>query len=62
MSENAHIHDDDLQLYIAGHLEPERILALELHLSNCRDCRERLEVCIVPRAQGRSRASNAATD
>jgi len=46
MSHNAHIHDDDLELYMAGHLELERILALELHLSRCQDCRERLHRCV----------------
>ena len=46
MSENAHIHDDDLELYSTGHLEQERVAALELHLSQCQDCRERLARCI----------------
>ena len=54
MPKSAHIHDGDLELYIAGHLETEWILALELHLSNCRDCRERLEVCFAPRVHADS--------
>ena len=48
MNDIAHIHEDDLELYSAGHLEPERIPALELHLSDCQDCQERLERCIGP--------------
>jgi uncharacterized small protein (DUF1192 family) len=46
MTEDAHLHDDELELYSAGHLEPERIGALEAHLSRCQDCRDRLNQCI----------------
>ena len=46
MPYNAHIHDDDLELYSAGHLELERVAALESHLSLCPDCQERLTQCI----------------
>ncbi len=50
MAEDAHIHDDDLELYSAGHLEQELIAALELHLSHCQDCRQRLSQCTGPQA------------
>ena len=43
-----HIHEDDLELYSAGHLEPERVTALESHLADCGDCQERLHQCIGP--------------
>jgi hypothetical protein len=43
-----HIHEDDLELYSAGHLEPEFVAAMESHLSSCQDCRERLNQCISP--------------
>ena len=45
-----HIHEDDLELYNAGHLELERVSELESHLSGCQDCRERLQQCIGPQA------------
>jgi anti-sigma factor RsiW len=46
MPEHGHIHDDDLELYSVGHLEPERLIALEAHLSRCQECRERLKRCV----------------
>ena len=46
MPDNAHIHDDDLELYSAGHLELDRVAALESHLSLCPDCQQRLTQCI----------------
>ena len=46
MSHEIHIHEDDLELYNAGRLEPERIAALESHLSGCQDCQERLRQCV----------------
>ena len=58
MSENAHIHDDDLELYNAGHLEPERVTALESHLSGCQDCQKRLQQCIGPQSGGRVFGNN----
>jgi hypothetical protein len=48
MMDTAHIHEDDLELYSAGHLEPERVPPLEAHLSGCRDCQERLDQCAGP--------------
>jgi hypothetical protein len=48
MADTAHIHDDDLELYSAGHLEPERIPPLKAHLSICQDCEERLYHCVGP--------------
>jgi hypothetical protein len=37
-----HIHEDDLQLYVQGRLEPERISLAESHLSGCENCRQLL--------------------
>jgi hypothetical protein len=51
MPDSIHIQEDDLELYSAGHLEPERIPALESHLSDCRDCQERLHQCIGPQLE-----------
>jgi hypothetical protein len=48
MADTAHIHDDDLELYSAGHLEPERIPPLKAHLFECQDCQERLYHCVGP--------------
>ena len=48
MNDAAHIHEDDLELYNAGHLELEHVSALESHLAGCQDCRERLQQCIGP--------------
>ncbi len=48
MSNDVHVHEDDLELYRAGHLEPEYIPVIELHLSGCQDCRERLQKCLGP--------------
>jgi hypothetical protein len=46
MPDTVHIHEDDLELYNGGRLEPERILAVERHLSDCQTCRERLIQCV----------------
>src|SRR5258708_1986409 len=46
MATTAHVHDDDLELYSAGHLEPERIPTLKAHLSRCQDCQKRLYHCV----------------
>jgi hypothetical protein len=46
MLHTVHIHEDDLELYSGGRLEPERILVVEWHLSICHTCRERLSQCI----------------
>jgi len=48
MTDTAHIHEDDLELYSAGHLEPEHVPPLEAHLSGCQDCQERLHQCVGP--------------
>ncbi len=37
-----HAHDDDLELYVKGRLEPGRASSLEFHLGQCESCRERL--------------------
>ena len=65
MNDATHIHEDDLELYSSGHLEPERIPALELHLSGCQDCQERLHQCVAPVRNphhGHSRSSLSATN
>src|SRR5258705_13207379 len=41
-----HAHDDDLELYVRGRLERERISEVEPHLLECQTCRERLSQCI----------------
>ena len=46
MADTVHIHEDDLELYCAGHLEAERVPALESHVSDCQECRRRLKECI----------------
>lgn len=47
----AHIHEDDLELYSAGHLEAEFLPALESHLLDCQYCLERLHQCLGPRLE-----------
>jgi len=46
MELTAHAYDNDLELYVRGRLEPERISAIESHLLVCHSCRERLSRCI----------------
>ena len=41
----AHIHEDDLELYLRGRLESGSILSVEQHLLECDTCRECLSVC-----------------
>ena len=41
-----HARDEDLELYVRGRLEPERISVVEPHLLECQSCRERLSRCI----------------
>ncbi len=41
-----HIHEDDLQLYAQGRLEPERISHTESHLAGCNSCRQLLSECL----------------
>jgi hypothetical protein len=42
----AHSHDDDLELYVRGHLEPQLTSAVEYHLRECQACRQRLSHCL----------------
>ena len=42
----AHIHEDDIELYLRGRLESERTLSVEQHLLECDICRECLSVCL----------------
>jgi len=51
MRDTVHIQEDDLELYNAGHLEPERIPALEAHLSGCQDCQDRVQQCLGPQLE-----------
>jgi hypothetical protein len=37
-----HVHQDDIELYLCGHLEPERISITESHLLGCDSCRQLL--------------------
>jgi hypothetical protein len=53
MLHTVHIHEDDLELYNGGRLEPERILVVEWHLSICHACRGRLSQCIGVPLEGR---------
>ena len=41
-----HVHEDDLELYLRGGLEPERIPIVESHLVECDTCRERFSSCL----------------
>ena len=41
-----HAHDDDLELYARGRLEPEQTSIVEAHLRECQACREQLSECI----------------
>jgi len=41
-----HAHDDELELYICGRLEPELISAIEPHLWECQACRAKLSRCV----------------
>ena len=49
MRRAAHIHEDDLELYLRGRLESECTFSLEQHLLECDTCRECLSVCLVHR-------------
>ncbi len=42
----AHIHEDDLTIYVQGGLSSENIPALESHLSECALCRETFLQCV----------------
>jgi hypothetical protein len=42
----AHVHEDDLDLYLRGRLEPGRIPPVESHLADCDICHEILSDCL----------------
>ena len=42
----AHIHEDNLELYLGGRLEAQRISPVEFHLQECDLCRGRLSDCL----------------
>ena len=41
-----HVHEDDLELYLRGGLEVERIPIVEAHLLECESCRQLLSDCL----------------
>ena len=41
-----HVHEDDIQLYLRGGLEPERTPTTEFHLLECESCRQLLSECL----------------
>ena len=41
LKKSTHLHEDDLELYVRGRLEPGHTSTLESHLSGCEECRER---------------------
>jgi hypothetical protein len=41
-----HIHDEDIELYALGQLEPEQTSTIESHLSECQSCQERFSKSI----------------
>lgn len=41
-----HVHEDDLELYLRGRLELDRISMAESHLSECESCRQLLSDCL----------------
>ena|SRR5579872_3140145 len=58
-----HVHEDDLELYLRGRLELDRISMAESHLSECESCRQLLSDCLGQRLALypiRSLQSNAA--
>ena len=57
MAYTAHPHEDDLELYSAGSLEPERVPPLEAHLSECQYCQERLDRCVGPHLEAMRRGA-----
>ena len=41
-----HLHEDDLELYLRGQLESERLTSTERHLLGCKICRLQLSNCL----------------
>ena len=41
-----HIHDDDLEMYVRGTLEPGHMRTVESHLLECEACRELFSRCV----------------
>ena len=46
-----HVHEDDLELYLHGRLEPGRIPIAESHLLECKSCRQLLSECLGQRLE-----------
>lgn len=49
----AHVHEDDLELYLRGQIESARLSNIERHLLECIFCRKRLSDCIGQQAARR---------
>lgn len=43
---SAHVHEDDLELYVRGRLEPDYTSTVESHLWECQTCRDRFSQSI----------------
>jgi len=41
-----HLHEDDLDLYLRGRVESERVSSIERHLLECKICRLQLSSCL----------------
>jgi predicted anti-sigma-YlaC factor YlaD len=41
-----HVHEDDIELYLGGRLEPARAPIAESHLLECESCRQLLSECL----------------
>jgi anti-sigma factor RsiW len=46
LKQAAHVHEDDLELYLRGRLEGRRISHVEFHLRECDPCRRQLADCL----------------
>jgi hypothetical protein len=57
-----HIHDDDLELYVRGRLEPAHTSGVEAHLLECQNCRDRLSQCIGLRLELQPPGKTKSTD
>ena len=42
----SHVHEDEIELYLRGGLEPERASSAESHLLECESCRQLLSECL----------------
>lgn len=42
MTGDLHMQEDELELYLRGRIEPSRVSEMDMHLSDCATCREKL--------------------